>query len=182
MKLHTILAGAVATVALGSAAQAATLAGDTIDINLNAGGTDYGTQTVLVGAGDDASYFANQYIDLDAGVAGDLFTVRSTSNYCGIVCGGRVTWTLTSLNFGTPLTGFTVLQSIAPVTIDALTATSVTFSYNDVSIPTGVYFQARFETGDVGGVPEPSTWALMIGGFGLAGAALRGRKQAAAQA
>ncbi|PZQ56448.1 MAG: hypothetical protein DI570_20780 [Phenylobacterium zucineum] len=25
----------------------------------------------------------------------------------------------------------------------------------------------------VGGVPEPSTWALMIGGFGLAGAAFR---------
>lgn len=31
----------------------------------------------------------------------------------------------------------------------------------------------------VGGVPEPSTWALMIGGFGLAGAALRSRRRAA---
>jgi hypothetical protein len=27
-----------------------------------------------------------------------------------------------------------------------------------------------------GGVPEPASWALMIGGFGLAGAALRRRK------
>lgn len=31
----------------------------------------------------------------------------------------------------------------------------------------------------VGVVPEPSTWALMIGGFGLAGAALRGRRRIA---
>jgi len=34
--------------------------------------------------------------------------------------------------------------------------------------------------GDVGGVPEPSTWALMIGGFGLAGGALRRRRAVAA--
>lgn len=36
------------------------------------------------------------------------------------------------------------------------------------------------DTGDVGGtpggVPEPATWALMLAGFGLMGAALRGRR------
>jgi microcystin-dependent protein len=30
------------------------------------------------------------------------------------------------------------------------------------------------------GVPEPASWALMIGGFGLAGVALRRRRAAAA--
>lgn len=33
--------------------------------------------------------------------------------------------------------------------------------------------------GDVGGVPEPGTWALMLTGFGLAGAALRRRARLA---
>ena len=32
------------------------------------------------------------------------------------------------------------------------------------------------------GVPEPATWALMLGGFGLAGAALRSRRTAAVAA
>lgn len=34
--------------------------------------------------------------------------------------------------------------------------------------------------GDVGGVPEPATWALMISGFGMAGSALRRRAKVAA--
>jgi hypothetical protein len=32
----------------------------------------------------------------------------------------------------------------------------------------------------VGAIPEPTTWVLMIGGFGLAGAVLRGRRRVAA--
>ena len=33
---------------------------------------------------------------------------------------------------------------------------------------------------DVGAVPEPATWAMMIGGFGLVGAAMRRRAAATA--
>jgi hypothetical protein len=33
--------------------------------------------------------------------------------------------------------------------------------------------------GDPGGVPEPATWAMMLGGFALAGVAMRRRRHAA---
>jgi hypothetical protein len=45
---------------------------------------------------------------------------------------------------------------------------------------TGVAFE--FDNLAVAGVPEPASWALMIGGFGLAGASLRRRRAVAAAA
>jgi len=48
---------------------------------------------------------------------------------------------------------------------------------NDPSL--GEYVNYAFkDDGRVGGVPEPAIWALMIGGFGLAGASLRRRRPA----
>ena len=118
------------------------------------------------------NYFSNQFLDFNAGINGDIFTITSTDSYCGVGCVGNVVWTLTNLNFGAPLIGFTILQDIGAVTIDLLTANSVTqkkkktstFHYADTSIPEGTYFQAQFVTG-VSAVPEPSTWAMLILGF-----------------
>jgi hypothetical protein len=41
----------------------------------------------------------------------------------------------------------------------------------------GVADNLRFDSVPQQGVPEPASWALMIGGFGLAGAAMRGRRR-----
>jgi hypothetical protein len=149
---------------LFGSANAATLLGNTVSINLTANGFDRGTQSILVGAGNDGNYFGNQFFDFNGGVNGDLFVISSTNNFASLSGGGTNTWTLSNLNFGTPLTGFTILQSLDAVTIDSLTATSVTFHYADHSIPAGVYLEGQFIT-QVAAVPEPSTWAMMILGF-----------------
>ena len=41
-----------------------------------------------------------------------------------------------------------------------------------------VFDDITFGSATPGVVPEPGTWALMIGGFGMAGAALRSRRRA----
>lgn len=42
-----------------------------------------------------------------------------------------------------------------------------------------VQFRAEFSAGATSGVPEPAAWALLIGGFGLTGGMLRGRRRGA---
>ena len=53
-------------------------------------------------------------------------------------------------------------------------------TYNYDSITQTIYTNVNFGAGTVvvteGGVPEPASWALMIGGFGLVGASLRRRR------
>jgi hypothetical protein len=175
---------AIMLACLCSPAGAATLLGDTVTINLSATAGNLGTQSVLVGAGEEGNFFGSQFFDFNAGVSGDLFTIRSESTFVGLNSfnhADTVTWTLSSLDFGAPLTGFTILQSISPVTIDSLTATSVTFTYHEAAVPEGIYFQGQFVTG-VSAVPEPSTWAMMILGFAGVGYMTYRRRKVAALA
>ena len=176
MSNKTLLVGAAAALLLGgTCANAATLVGQTVSVNLTAGGIDYGTQNVLVGAGDDGNYFGNTLFDLNGGVNGDEFVYTSIGGYCGIGCFGNAVWTLSNLNFGQPLTGFTILQQdIGPISIDSLTATSVSFHYNDSNIHPGVNVIGQFVTASA--VPEPATWAMMLVGFGIIGFAARRRQ------
>ncbi len=54
-------------------------------------------------------------------------------------------------------------------------------SYADSSSGGGAWLGGNFILASVG-VPEPATWALMIGGFGLAGAMLRRRRSSSVAA
>lgn len=84
-----------------------------------------------------------------------------------------VTTNLGSYQFATPVGGssstpvFAGFQSSAGETI-----TSVFYSGSDNPGATS------FQIGQVGAAPEPATWAMLILGFGIAGAALRRRRRA----
>jgi len=88
MNRKFLTAVAAAALLVGTAANASPLDGQTVMVNLTAGGIDFGTQSVIVGAGDEGNYFGNTFFDLNGGVNGDEFVYTSTGGYCGIVCSG----------------------------------------------------------------------------------------------
>jgi hypothetical protein len=71
--------------------------------------------------------------------------------------------------------GITVLGSGGPFTV--ATGGPQTLVITGTGGPDAVFSgTATFEAAAVGGIPEPATWALMLGGFGGAGAILRRRR------
>lgn len=92
---------------------------------------------------------------------------------------------------GTISTGFTALGGLAYDPTDnsfwaGVTGEVVHLSTSGATLgrlAVGSEFHDGLAIGDLktgGGVPEPTTWALMIGGFGVVGAALRRRRAAVA--
>lgn len=65
---------------------------------------------------------------------------------------------------------------------------SVAGGWNDapngsgITFPTGYFIEFDAPEPEPSAAPEPTTWALIIGGFGLAGASLRRRRQVAVRA
>lgn len=137
-----------------------------------------GTPSPVRGASTsfEANYFGN---------ASDL------NNYC-INCGGggssfdQTVWVYSNSDIRVSLTSSVLLEYISDGPGGPLTV------FGSVSAETDPVFQiddpayAGFSivgvpTGDlpttVGGVPEPATWAMMILGFGLSGAAIRSRRR-----
>ena len=123
------------------------------------------------------NYFVDEFDVTFHGAGGDL-----TESYIGGV---------DTRDYNTPncnTTGCTPFITAAPwyndgggIVLDMVTwqlpknfgLTSMTFTQNDPG-------DGMILAGVTLGVPEPATWALMIGGFGLAGAALRRRRAALA--
>lgn len=108
--------------------------------------------------------FTANFSVLDIAPSGTIVSLRS------IAMGGLIT-TLFSANLGagSPTASFSGTQLLAPG--EALLAV-VNRNGSHGSDSTGLNFT-------INGVPEPASWALLIAGFGLTGAAMRRRRSLA---
>ncbi len=175
-----IAAAAAAAFAITSPAAAGVLTGKTLQLTYlyPDSSTVYTGPYDVTGGGPGVTFFigSNQTVTL----GGDTITL---SDDCPVTCA----YNNTTFN-GIRL--FDAYNQLAPFTSATLvssdfagfTPSRITFDANNIYVnmeglvfdttPSGVVLQVTAG----GGVPEPATWALMIGGFGLAGAALRRRK------
>ena len=168
-RVLTIVAAAAASLIVSVPASAASLIGVSVTTQLLSRGVDQGTVTAVVGPGEEGNFYGNQFFDYGA----TTFSIRSSGAFGSFNSGGSIQFLLTNLNFGTPITGVTFTSLLNGVT-SSFTANSVTFSLTDQPLPAATYLSATFLTAP-GAVPEPATWAMMIAGFGIAGAAMRRR-------
>lgn len=106
-------------------------------------------------ANNDLNNSSTQFDLLDGDLAGQTFFSGCSNCFSAVI--GRF-----------PGTAFSVQNLTAIFTIDSI---SEPIEFTNAALG----YQLSAGAGGGGAVPEPSTWAVMILGFGLAGAALRRR-------
>ncbi len=147
----------------------------TVEIRAGEGltGTLLGSTTQSLGCNPDARFiatgacgarFALTSLGINV-VAGQQYTLLLTGsgNVSGTVF--EYGWLATATGFGPPADPYAGGRAFS-----ALFPTAA---------QTDMMFRTLIDTA-AGGVPEPSSWALLIAGFGLTGAAMRRRRRAAA--
>ncbi len=178
--IKTMCAAALAVVIGTPSAHAASLlAGDFVTLGFVDDGAPVSTWNGTIGAGADIIPYGALNIDLNAGPAGDQFTISSNGTYCGLACDGSiVSMVFTGLDFGTP---FSVDNFVDTTGLNAfvtvLSDTSFSITWTGASgahfFPATTAFSGSF--GTIAPVPLPAPLALLA--FGVGGLALKGRRR-----
>jgi hypothetical protein len=204
-----VLAAAVACASLGASAQAATITGlfntgvDALGAPLGEGAVDlhwvvngatpgivYDNPLYNVPAdarfiaqlpGGDYSSNPNTYSTTFT-VTGDLSTANlsglfEADNFASIYLNGHLLAADIQATVFENFQTFTPFSAGAADFVAGLNTLSVVLT--DTGKPSAMLISGLVTTNQVGVVPEPAAWALMIGGFGMAGAMLRRRRQSA---
>ena len=115
-----------------------------------------------VSTGGGANLLASSWSFTPAPIGSDAFTYNDGTGVDALAFGSVVV--------GSYDTFSQTFATVVGATYD------YTFTYTNGEDPSGLIVS----TGALGGVPEPATWAVMLVGMGLAGAAIRGRRKALA--
>lgn len=178
MNTKTVLLAAAAAL-LPIAPAAASLLGDSVVITRVQGGSPF--KVVAATVGSDAEYVDN------------FFTIDVTENEVrfdtfGNLSLGQIDYTIDGLDFDDNAATPNIVTSFFSKQIFGSSANP--FDAGRVTISPSGQLRVSFANTNTGadgfasvtlgaatptGVPEPATWAMMIGGFGMAGAASRKR-------
>jgi hypothetical protein len=169
----TLLALAAATTLFAGTAYAAP--GDTLGCDITGGGAfSCSSATAVQGPGVEFKFGNmpnNPYFNVN--MTGNLLVVRALKNN---------SLGATILNLTDLTQAFTSFDFLGEVGFSGLTASDVSLTNGVLSVDMRDTSSVRdaFYTIRLGntpaGVPEPAAWGMMIGGFGLAGAAMRRRQ------
>ncbi len=164
--MRTIIVALLASIGLAAPLSAATLTGDTVQIELQPNGLV--NANILVGSGVDLSIGVFTF-DLDGGSDGTEFTFFDN----GGLFNGFNTLVLSDLDFsgGAALTGFTLTGgSLTNLSVSSVTANSVTFTFDSPGGPTygpdnGAAIRGNF-VNEAAVVPLPAGIVLLLSGLG----------------
>jgi hypothetical protein len=178
MLKNIAIAAALAATALATPAAAVTLTGLTLQVGHafpTNSSLDFGPFDFIVGTSAPVNYSSIATMSVGA----SSFTVNT---FCGTGC----TWTATTFNGFVLLDTYNVAPAFTSVTINGATsvagfdASRITFDANTVFLNLQGLDANGLVVVDLNGgsgvVPEPASWAMLIAGFGLVGAAMRRRR------
>jgi hypothetical protein len=156
---------------------------------------DFAGKSLFIGFAPNNSYTSGELTLMSNFLAGGgniLLTGENQANFSGL--NARINTALASLNsqmrLGEASIGAGVVETASVVSNASVVANTTGFRYVYTTVVTGgiALFQTQGGEGAVlaaegitlppvtPGVPEPASWAMLIAGFGLTGAAMRRRR------
>ncbi len=184
--MKSIIIGVMASAAalLGGTSAQASLIGDAVTIKrVQGGNTVFKTVNTTVGAGAE---YSDNFFSIDV-TENEIFLDVISGNFSV----GDIVYTFEGLDFddqpGTPniVESFIASQilgpGLAPITQDRVTIApsgKLSMSFGNTTGASSGFVRIRLGAPTPTAVPEPSAWAMMIGGFGLLGANARRRPEA----